>query len=243
MESPGLILAIGLAFIHAFVSQLNIFKFIPQHRWLSFAGGISIGYVFLEVFPELSHAQEELQHSAMLLLAYLENHVYILALLGLLIFYGLDILAINARAKSPVTTNADGSSSAVYWIHIAGFATLNFIFGYLLQDIGRHGLLECILFFVAVALHFFVIDQNLREHYARPYDQSGRWILTAAIMVGAVIGQATHFNEAAIAIVWSFMAGSVILNVLKRELPDENQSCYLSFIGGTAIYAALILLA
>ena len=79
MISTGLILAICLALIHGFVAELPIFSIIPRFRWISFAGGVSLSYVFLEIFPELSHAQEELQHSELELLKYLENHVYILA--------------------------------------------------------------------------------------------------------------------------------------------------------------------
>lgn len=75
MSGPGFVLAIGLAFLHAFVSKLNIFAFIPEFRWMSFAAGVSIGYVFLEIFPELSHAQEAIDHSAIAWVAYLENHV------------------------------------------------------------------------------------------------------------------------------------------------------------------------
>ncbi len=58
MISPGLILAIALALVHSFASQLPIFSIIPKFRWLSFAGGVSLSYVFLEIFPELRHAQE-----------------------------------------------------------------------------------------------------------------------------------------------------------------------------------------
>jgi membrane protein YdbS with pleckstrin-like domain len=243
MEEPGFILAIGLALIHAFVSRLNIFAFIPEHRWLSFAGGVSIAYVFLEIFPELSHAQEELEHSAIPFFAYLENHVYIIALLGLLVFYGFDILALTSRRFNRRANSSDRTSASVFWIHITAFAILNVIFGYLLQEVSDHTLFRCILFFVAVALHFFIIDHHLREHHKTPYDKQGRWLLTAAIMVGAIAGQSTHLNEAAISIVWSFLAGSIILNILKRELPDEQQSCFWSFVGGTAFYTGLLLLA
>jgi len=242
MVGPGLYLAIGLALIHGFVSKLDVISFIPEHRWISFAGGVSIGYVFLEIFPELSHAQQELEHSAIPWLAYLENHIYILALLGLLVFYGLDILALTSRRFNRAVNNADRTSPAVFWIHITAFAVLNLIFGYLLQDTAAHSLLRCLLYFVAVALHFFIIDHNLREHHQRPYDQQGRWLLTAAIIVGAISGQARHFDEAAISIVWSFLAGSLILNILTRELPDERQSCFGSFIGGSVLYTGLLLL-
>ncbi|MBE7384467.1 MAG: hypothetical protein F6J95_024015 [Leptolyngbya sp. SIO1E4] len=242
MQGPGLILAMGLALIHAFVSKLNVSVLIPEHRWISFAGGVSIGYVFLEIFPELSHTQEELEHSALPLLAYLENHVYLLALLGLLVFYGLDILALTSRRLNRAAHDSDSTGSAVFWIHITAFAGLNAIFGYLLQALSEHSLLECILFFTAVALHFFIIDYGLREHHKTPYDQQGRWLLTAAIMVGTIAGQVIHLNEAAISIVWSFLAGSIILNILKRELPDEQKSCFGSFVGGTALYTGLLLL-
>lgn len=241
MEGPGLILAVGLALIHSFAAKLNIDKFIPEHRWLSFAGGVSIGYVFLEIFPELSHAQAELEHSTFPLMAYLENHVYIIALLGLLLFYGLDILALNSRKWNRKMNDSDSTDTTVFWIHISAFAVLNIIFGYLLQDLSEHTLLRCILFFIAVALHFFVIDRGLREHHKISYDKQGRWLLTAAIMVGAIAGQSIHFSEVALSLVWSFLAGSIILNILKRELPDEQQSCFISFLGGTALYTALIL--
>ena len=82
------------------------------------------------------------------------------------------------------------------------------------------------LFFVAVALHFFVVDYNLMEHHKDHYDKQGRWLLAAAIMLGAIAAQAFHVEEAALAIVWSFLAGSFILNILKRELPDEQKSCF-----------------
>ncbi len=242
MISQGLILAFGLAFVHAFISKLDIFTFIPEHRWISFAGGVSIGYVFLDIFPELRHAQEELDHSTIPFMAYLENHVYILALLGLLVFYGLDILAMNSRYLNRKVKNIDTTSHAVFWVHIIAFALLNTVFGYLLQDLSEHSLLQCILFFVAVGLHFFVIDRSLRDHHKAPYDHYGRWILTGAIILGAITGQVLDLREAAISIIWSFLAGSFILNILKRELPDQQESCFWSLASGTILYIGLIAL-
>ncbi|MEO1131991.1 MAG: hypothetical protein AAFX40_04710 [Cyanobacteria bacterium J06639_1] len=242
VQLVGLLLAIGLVLIHAFASKLNIFAIVPEHRWVSFAGGVSIGYVFLDIFPELSRAQVELEHSEILFLAYLENHVYLLALFGLIFFYGLDILVLNAKSQNQLNEHRDRSDSSIFWLHITAFAALNFIFSYLLQDLGQHSVLRCILFFIAIALHFFVMDVALREHHQSTYDRKGRWLLTSAIVLGTLAAQLTHFNEAAIAIVWSFLAGSIILNILKRELPDERKSCFGSFIGGAALYTGLLLL-
>lgn len=101
--------------------------------------------------------------------------------------------------------------------------------GYLLQDLDEHGIVACILFFVTFALHLSIVDDNLREHQQFLYDKQGRWFLVGALVFGAVIGQLFSLSEAAIAIVWSFLAGTIILNVLKRELPDEKETCYGSF--------------
>ena len=239
--SPGLILAIALALVHGFATRLPIFSLIPRFRWTSFAGGVSLSYVFLEIFPELSHAQEELQHSDILMVKYLEKHVYIMALLGLLVFYVLNFLALRTESPKQSKSEIADNSSTVFWIHISAFSLLNVIFGYLLQNLSEHSLIACILFFIAVALHFFIVDDNLREHHKSLYDRFGRWVLVGAIVLGAIIGQIAHLNEASVSIVWSFLTGSIILNVLKRELPDEKETCIKSFITGTVLFSLLVL--
>jgi hypothetical protein len=98
MVSLGLILAIALASVHAFMARLPIFSIIPRFRWTSFAGGVSISFVFLEIFPELSHAKEKLEHTDIPLLHSLENQFHFVALLGLLVFYGLGLLAMRTKS-------------------------------------------------------------------------------------------------------------------------------------------------
>ncbi len=241
MVNPGLILAIALALVHGFATRLPIFNIIPRFRWTSFAGGVSLSYVFLEIFPELSHAQEELQHSGILLVRYLEKHVYMLALIGLLVFYGLELLAFRINSLQQSEREKKVNNSLFFWIHISAFAMLNIIISYLLQDLREHGIIKCFLFFITFALHLFIVDDKLREHQQLLYDKFGRWLLVAAIVFGTVISQIVHLDETAITIIWSFLAGTVILNVLKRELPDENKTCFGSFLGGSLIFSILLL--
>ena len=160
MVNPGLILAIALAIVHGFATKLPIFSIIPRFRWTSFAGGVSLSYVFLEIFPELSHTQEELKHAAIPLVQYLENHVYILALMGLVVFYGLELLALRSKSLQSSTHDKVNSGAVIFWIHIGAFAILNAIIGYVLQDLSEHSLIVCILFFISIALHFFVTVQS-----------------------------------------------------------------------------------
>ncbi len=236
MIMPGIVLAVGLGLIHGFASQIPIETIVPRHRWTSFAGGVSLGYVFLEIFPELSHAQEELAHSELPLLGFLENHIYILSFLGLIVFYSLDKIALKTNSRA----NSERNGSLFFWIHILAFAALNGILGYLLQDLAQHSVLSCVLLFVALALHLFIVDESLREHHKVPYDRIGRWLLVGAVIVGMAIGQGLHLNEAAISLVWSFLAGSIILNVLNRELPAEKDTCLFSFLAGSLLFFILL---
>jgi hypothetical protein len=149
---------------------------------------------------------------------------------------------LTSRRSNLAEADINRADISVFWIHIAAYALLNLVFGYLLIDLGDHGLWRCLLFFIAVALHFFIVDQGLREHHRALYDRQGRWLLTVTIVVGAAVGLATQFNEAAVSTVWAFLAGSIILNILKRELPEAKKTCFWSFLAGATLYTALILL-
>lgn len=92
-----------------------------------------------------------------------------------------------------------------------------------------------------MALHFVVNDYGLRENHKHIYDHLGRWILTAAIIAGWVIGIGTEIDKNSLALLLAFLAGSIVLNVLKEELPDERQSRFWAFALGSAIYSSLLI--
>lgn len=81
-----------------------------------------------------------------------------------------------------------------------------------------------------------------RNIYSQTYRRSGRWILAAAIVVGSAIGWSSNISTATISILFSFLAGGIILNILKEELPEERQSRFGAFALGCTIYTVLLLL-
>lgn len=56
-----------------------------------------------------------------------------------------------------------------------------------------------------------------------------------------MIGYGTEIHQAAIAVLFAFLAGGVILNVLKEELPEERKSCFWAFAVGVGAYTLLLL--
>ena len=51
----------------------------------------------------------------------------------------------------------------------------------------------------------------------------------------------TELSDIAVAVLIAFLAGGVVLNVLKEELPEERESRFWAFALGAALYAGLLL--
>ena len=90
------------------------------------SGGVSVAYVFVHLLPDLSERQVELSQS--FAISFLEHHFYLLALVGLAVFYGLE----RVVSVSQQTNIGDHPDMGIYWLHIASFSLYNTLIGYLL---------------------------------------------------------------------------------------------------------------
>lgn len=167
--------------------------------------------------------------------------MYIVALLGLATFYGLERAAKTSHRRKHAVGKEVATSPAVFWLHIASFSVYNALIGYFLLHREEQGVASLTFFAIAMALHFAVNDYGLRHDHKHLYTAIGRWVLAAAIFLGWVLGLLTDISEATLAVLLAFLAGGVILNVLKEELPEERQSRFWAFALGAGIYTALLL--
>ncbi len=233
-----------LVFVHLIAGKLRFLDVIPRSRWLSLAGGVSVAYIFVRLLPELGAGQEVVLASIRSgVLVSIENHIYIIALLGLVVFYGLERMVRNSQEQT-VAAGPDRTTTSrnVFWLHITSFGIYNMLIGYLLLHREKPGALSLVFFAVAMALHFFVTDYGLRKDHRRDYDEIGRWVLTGSLVGGWVLGYLTEVSALGVAVLASFLAGGVILNVLKEELPEERKSRITPFVLGAFLYTALLLL-
>lgn len=228
--------------VHVAAPKLKILKRIPRSRWLSAAGGTSVAYMFLHVLPELGEYQNILMQSDAGYLPISRQLVFIVALFGLIVYYGLERLAKQSRMESRRESGEDEMSPAVYWLHLTAFGIYNFIVSYLLLHREEQSLAGFWVYAFAMSLHFLVIDHSLHDHHRADYKGSGRWILTGAIAAGYFCGIYTQISPEMIALLFAFLAGGVILNVLKEELPEERESRFSAFAFGAAAYSVLLLL-
>lgn len=253
--------AVVLALVHVATPALRFLDGTPRSVWLSVAGGVSVAYVFVHLLPELAEGERQLSEAlgggaegeVIPGLGFAERHVYLVALVGLATFYGLERLAQSSRSRTTGQAVAPGRASAdaeggaestsagVFWVHMASFAVYNALVGYLLLDGERETASTLAPFAIAMALHFVVTDYGLNEHHQARYRRVGRWVLAAAVFVGLGVATAAELPQAAIAVLVAFLGGGVILNVLKEEVPSERQSRFWAFAAGMAGYAVLLL--
>ncbi|KAA9005284.1 ZIP family metal transporter [Histidinibacterium aquaticum] len=233
----GFLFACLFALVHLGIGWLAFLDSRPRSRWLSAAGGVAVAYVFLHVLPELAAHQGIFAEQLGTTERSAEGLVYLVAMVGLVAFYGLEKVLATSRRGGREAEPAAGT----FWLHIGSFAVYNLIIGYLLLHREEAGAWSLAIYGIAMALHFVTSDFGLREDHKARYDHIARWILAAAVLGGWALGVVADLAEIWIAFLFAFLAGGVVLNVLKEELPEERESRFLPFIGAAAVYAGLLL--
>lgn len=227
----GLVLAVGavLALVHVVSPRLLWLDRTPRSVWLSAAGGVSVAYVFVHLLPELAHLNEETAGEGPAL--------YLGAMAGFTLFYGLEQLIRDHARHDASTTTPPG----VFWLHLGSFAIYNSLIGHLLDEQARQeGPTGLLLYAAAMVLHFVVNDRALVAHHGRRYLARGRWVLAGAALVGVGSGFVLTLPQLALSVCFALLAGSVVLNVIKEELPEERDSRFWAFAAGGGLYSGLL---
>lgn len=231
MIVPALSLVVLIA-VHLTASRLRFLDVVPRSRWLSVAGGTSVAYVFVHLLPDL--AAHQVHFSDISPAGWLDHHIWIIAMIGLLTFYGLE-RGVKQGGKSP-----DASGRQIFRLHILFFTLYNAIIGLL---IARRE--ETLVWFVlAMALHFLVTDYALRKDHPELYQRRGRWVVVSGLVLGFVLGiLPIEIPEIYLAALAAFLGGGVILNVMKEELPEDRESRFWPFAAGAVAYSLILLAA
>lgn len=72
------------------------------------------------------------------------------------------------------------------------------------------------------------------------YHELGRWLIVSALGVGWLVGKLTEISDAALGLLIAFLAGGVIRNVMKEELPEERRSSFTAFAAAALGYTVIL---
>ncbi|MBO9651694.1 MAG: hypothetical protein J7605_24575 [Variovorax sp.] len=216
-------------------------RFWMRRRWISAAAGISVAYVFIDVLPELEFQRHALVQAANIeFLA--EQRIYMLALLSFVVFYGLEHIVLVSRDRRRQLA-ASGAIDTEYLLQLAGYAAYSALIGYLLIERAERGAFSLLVYAIAMAVHFLIVDHALEEEHGKAYGRRGRWILASSVLAGWLVGGLMPMSEAMVARLFAVLAGGVVITSLRAELPDEREGRFWPFSVGAIGFALLLLAA
>jgi hypothetical protein len=227
--------ALLLAGVYLFGNRLRARS--HQRWWISIAGGVSVSTIFIDLLPEISERQARFSagphHGAAL---FPEQAIYLAAMLGFVIFYGLQYMVVESPA-------GEGEPSSVFFsLQIAAFAGYSSLIAYLLVHSIWNDAPSLFLYSLAMAFHLLLVDHSLARERHGLYERRGRWILALAVMTGWSAGILVSIPEQWLARITGFVAGGVIMNSLVVELPEGRGGRFWFFASAAAIYSLVLIL-
>ena len=214
---------------------------------MSVAGGVSVAYVFTHILGDVQAATDPVQPERHLFAFFVHEYVYLFALFGLVVFYGVERFVKysgnnrNDRNEEDAGNGddrgSDGSASdGVFWAHIGLFVLYNAFLGYVFL---HHETVPALLVFVvAVALHLSIVDADMREKHGAAYRTWGRWLLAGAVLVGTASGYLIQVSDVVFAALFAFLGGAILLNVFRGEFPERGQPVRCVRAGSGRVHGA-----
>jgi hypothetical protein len=219
----------------------------PGHRryqrFLSFAAGISVAYIFVHVLPTLQMIREiGAQSTSGFKMVFPEYSVYLWTMAGFLVFYGLETMAAGPQRNPDNHAGGHGDAASWQsWVHISGFTLYAWILTYMMVWTGKENLALC-LFAVAMGMHIFTIACNLSSHYQAVYDRRGAYLLALASLAGWACALTLNIPSPIVLNLVAFVCGGVVVNAAIAELPKEREGRYGFFLTGAMVYTAMLLI-
>ncbi|KHF40143.1 hypothetical protein [Halalkalibacter okhensis] len=220
------LLGVLFIIIHLFANHFIPANRIRRRKWLSFSGGLAVSYVFVYILPSMHSEQETVELYIDNLT--MESELYFVGLFGLLLFYGIQ--------KTYAKQSKENRSS--FWLQVIFFAIYNMLIVYIVMASNVAGI-QSVFYGTAIGLHFIAVAHDLWRENPKQYNLVGRYVIASGIIIGWIIGVFVSLSSFTQAIIFAFISGAMILNVLKHELPNEQHAHFPTFCFGVVFYTII----
>jgi hypothetical protein len=206
----------------------------------SISGGMAAAYVFLVLIPELKVFDETIQGSYL--------NAYVLALCGLVLFKGLQHLClhlVHQRSKAhqewgfihahAIERSLDFKvASGVFCIYASlVILTLPFQFSHLAGPVDRT------LYLVTFVFHLGLVMLGLYEEDAKAFHRFVPRSVSVSLTVALVLALAKVLPAVLVIAFMSLLAGIIMFQVFRTELPAASRSSFSWFVFGTTLFTAI----
>jgi hypothetical protein len=206
---------------------------------ISFGAGVSTAYLFMRMMPELSDARRTVAEGGLVGTGD-GMIVYLAALTGFLLVYGLDHF--RTMAGQPGAGLAgEGRDAQETGSRPYGMALYVPLLTYVLVREPAGSPVDTLEYALAISLHFLAVDHSLRDEMGEAYDRGGRFVLAAGCILGWALARMVDMADTVTALLLAFVSGGVIVNSALMELPSERNGRYLPFVAGSLIFGSVLM--
>lgn len=218
----------------------------PVHSGLA---GFTSAYVFLTLLPDIGHAEGGSW------LEIIPDHLtptvlFAVALVGFIVFYLMEIGVARRSGDGGSGSGGDGGGGGggedrrrnVYRLHRITFTALNAMVAFLLPHHLREGLAISSLYIVAAAVHFLVMDHGLATLHGGSYGRKARLLHIGGLAAGSGVALLVGPLPPGVATepLLAVLAGAIILQVVRDEIPASREGTAWAFALGALIYAVAL---
>jgi zinc transporter ZupT len=214
-----------LGVIHFFSESIQVSKSRARWRLISFAAGLSIAYLFLDLLPHTYHTAVDLR-----------EWVFLFLLLGFTVFHLIEKYIYQH-------TESDRRMKDLKEVHSIAFFVYHFSVGIALEEILRASVLEGSLFVVPVAFHAGLSSASLSGIHGDLRERMWvRVLLSLSTLAGVLFATLIHVPAILYSILVSLIAGVLLYIIVREFLPHEEKGKPLYFVLGLIFFLGLHLI-
>lgn len=207
---------------------------------VSFGAGVATAYLFMRMMPELAEAQMSIAQDALPGSAG-GVIVYLAAMTGFLLVYGLDHFRRTAK-QSAIGAAAGGEGGEnVQGAYPYGMALYVLLLTYVLVEEPRASVAGTLLYAFAISFHFLAVDHTLRDEMGAAYDRLERFILAGMCVLGWGLSRLVDVPDVGVSLLLAFVSGGAIVNSAIMELPTERDGRFFPFVLGSLTFGVVLM--
>ena len=199
------------------------------HAAQSFAGGVSLAYVILDLMVELTGAGGKEVHAAVPIGPTHERSLFALVLIGATLWHVVAALA----------TQVGGHRSRYLTYALPQGAYRAVVGGALVLE-GEHGSTPLVFFAIPMLLHLTVLESRIHHEFQSDHTGVVRWAVAVAPGLAATAWTLLRLPEAPLFVALALVAGSTVVQIIQTELPWPDLIRLGPFLAGVCLYSVLI---
>ncbi|WP_292465814.1 hypothetical protein [Methanolobus sp.] len=218
---PIILAALILASTDFMGILLPVKNYVSRKWWLSFSGGVAVVYVFIHLIPELNKITPSIR----------DPLTFSIVAVGTITYFGVAKFVKNSKQTS--------NSRTAFFLQMITLIPYFFTIGYFLEHFST--LIALASYTIAAGLHLVAFGYDLKEDHKENYTHLVAFALSAVLLVGTATSFFYKLNELTLGVLLAFVTGGILLNSIKEEIPPENKSAFLPFVGGAFSIGILLL--